>query len=509
MTIVKQMNGASTWLLVSSMASIALTGGCTKNPGEGFYGQGKRPQLPVPATDVRPTTVPPAPEAKPPVNANSGNQAGASTAAPTQISTPAPVFVPVMVPVQPQIIMPQVMPPPPSSPPPPVQPAIPQSAAEDTMLYIPVTPIENMENGSHIISDGYYATLKDSGGKIIASGPMTMESVILGHEIESDDAYPAMMLAVRLDYMGGESGPTVRAGEAQSGKGTLSICAAESGERVEGRACVPFKSDMGLSDSSRASELINEPVGYAPADKGVQITEFLRPHGDTWTSRKAGVSLYHASRAALNPDKGVHTDRKSPLVLDLVGDGKLDLLAVWNKKAVKFDVGATGQVVRTGWVGPKSGLLVLDSNKNGKVDDGGELFGEYSAKSVDDLAKKPVGDEKSSSKSFENGFLALAQYDDNHDHQIDGKDKVFSKLMVWVDKNSDATAQKGELQSLNSFHIVAIDLRYEKVEEAGKSVFAMGNEVKFKAAYRLKNGTKRDVFDVWFGQGLQSHFVAK
>ena len=51
-------------------------------------------------------------------------------------------------------------------------------------------------------------------------------------------------------------------------------------------------------------------------------------------------------------------------------------------------------------------------------------------------------------KRAENGFDALAQYDENQDGRIDAQDAVFSRLTVWQDVNSDGVSQKDELFSI-------------------------------------------------------------
>jgi hypothetical protein len=63
----------------------------------------------------------------------------------------------------------------------------------------------------------------------------------------------------------------------------------------------------------------------------------------------------------------------SPLVLDLDGDG----VETTSKSGLTyFDHDRNGFAERTGWAGSDDGLLVRDLNKNGQIDDGGELFGD-------------------------------------------------------------------------------------------------------------------------------------
>lgn len=62
----------------------------------------------------------------------------------------------------------------------------------------------------------------------------------------------------------------------------------------------------------------------------------------------------------------------TPLVLDLDGNGVQTLGLSSN---VRFDLNATGTALNTGWVGQGDGLLAIDINGDGQVNDGSELFG--------------------------------------------------------------------------------------------------------------------------------------
>lgn len=78
-----------------------------------------------------------------------------------------------------------------------------------------------------------------------------------------------------------------------------------------------------------------------------------------------------------------------------------------------------------------SGFLALDRNSNGKIDDGGELFGTKS------------GD----------GFGDLSKYDDDDNGWIDSNDAIFDKLRIW-----SKTSNKDELLALGEVGIGAIFL---------------------------------------------------
>jgi hypothetical protein len=165
----------------------------------------------------------------------------------------------------------------------------------------------------------------------------------------------------------------------------------------------------------------------------------------------------------------------SPLVLDLNGDG-IQTLSITD--GVRFDLNANGTIDNVGWASSQDGLLAVDLNSDGQINSGAELFGEFSLKSDGEKAA--------------DGFDALASYDSNHDGIINGEDKIFDRLTVWQDSNSDGLTDSGELKSLNELGIRSIDL-------AAVSVFEIsnGNEIKLTSTYDSNGGVK-SISDVWF-----------
>ena len=123
-----------------------------------------------------------------------------------------------------------------------------------------------------------------------------------------------------------------------------------------------------------------------------------------------------------------------PLVLDLDGDG-LELTAE-SAVAPMFDVDGDMFAEPTGWVGADDGLLAIDLNGNGLIDDVSELFG----------------------SADQSGFAALAAYDSNADGVIDVNDTLFGSLRVWQDLNQDGITDAGELKTLAEHDIVSIGL---------------------------------------------------
>ncbi|MFO0059101.1 MAG: calcium-binding protein [Cyanobacteriota bacterium] len=168
----------------------------------------------------------------------------------------------------------------------------------------------------------------------------------------------------------------------------------------------------------------------------------------------------------------------SPLILDLDGNG-IQTLALTGT-AIYFDHDCNGFAERSGWVGYNDGLLILDLNNNGKIDNGRELFGNHTLLSNGELAK--------------NGFEALARYDLNRDRVIDNQDAIWSSLRVWRDQNSNAISDPGEWLTLEEANTQSLQLGYV----TSMAIDANDNEHKETGFFLLTSGQLATLTDVWF-----------
>ena len=166
----------------------------------------------------------------------------------------------------------------------------------------------------------------------------------------------------------------------------------------------------------------------------------------------------------------------TPIVLDLNGDGIQTIAA---DSGVRFDLLGTGEPEKIGWVAPSDGLLVMDINADGVINDGKELFG--SGTLLADGSKAA------------DGYQALAELDTNHDGVITSSDATFAQLGVWVDSNSDGLSQSGEVHSLRSLGITSISLQAVVSAEVNQ-----GNTIGLSSSYQTSDGVNHLAGDVWF-----------
>lgn len=168
----------------------------------------------------------------------------------------------------------------------------------------------------------------------------------------------------------------------------------------------------------------------------------------------------------------------SPIVIDVAGNG-FSMTDAAN--GVDFDINGDGRTERLGWTsaGSDEVWLVMDRNGNNSIDDGSELFGNFTSQ-----PEPPTGEER-------NGFLALAVFDKpknggNSDGQIDRRDMVFNQLRLWRDTNHNGVSDPGEARRLSDSPIRILELQYYE----SRRVDEYGNEFRYRAIVRDQRGAQ-------------------
>lgn len=127
-----------------------------------------------------------------------------------------------------------------------------------------------------------------------------------------------------------------------------------------------------------------------------------------------------------------------PIVLDLDGDG-LELVDL-EQSTVDFDMDRDGVKDRTGWVSADDGMLVLDRNGNGIIDDSSEIsFAQDDEAAISDLE-------------------GLRAWDSNLDGLLSTQDQGYANFKVWKDANQNGISEASELLCLADLGIDQINL---------------------------------------------------
>jgi hypothetical protein len=127
---------------------------------------------------------------------------------------------------------------------------------------------------------------------------------------------------------------------------------------------------------------------------------------------------------------------------------------------VLFDLNADGLIDQTAWTasGSELGFLAIDRNGNGVIDSGSELFGNVTV------------------PGETNGFDALKALNlamgGTSYPIIDADQPIFSKLLLWEDRNHNGQSEAGELQAFSTLYSdIGLGLRFHKRRDGNGNLF--------------------------------------
>ncbi|RWP10169.1 MAG: type I secretion C-terminal target domain-containing protein [Mesorhizobium sp.] len=202
-------------------------------------------------------------------------------------------------------------------------------------------------------------------------------------------------------------------------------------------------------DAAQTSAQIAAVTAAVAANTYVLVFNSTTAHGELWFDANwndaAGrtqvatfdnITTLGQLTTLTSADFVVYDSATDPIILDLNHDGFAfsDL-----SHGVQFDINGDGTKDQVAWNSSNDGMLAVDLNHDGKIDDGTELF-----------------TPNFGGGNFASGAAALASLDSNHDGLIDHNDTAFDSLLIWKDANANGASDAGELSHLADNGIVSI-----------------------------------------------------
>ncbi|WP_262028555.1 calcium-binding protein [Microvirga sp. Mcv34] len=237
----------------------------------------------------------------------------------------------------------------------------------------------------------------------------------------------------------------------------------------------------GTSIGSGIPGVVGTGTGYGDngnVDDALGNVEGERKHEDTPLSFSVHV--------------GPSQSEYPPIFVDLDGDG-IEIVPL-HKSSAFFDLTGHGKLRRTAWVGGGDGVLVIDLGPNGSFKPDGV---------IDQAAEFVFWHWDRSQKT---DLEALRKrFDTNQDGLLSKADEAFRFFRIWIDGNSNAVTEPGELKTLDEIGMTSIPLTTD-----GKTRrYTDGSRSVGKAVFKLTNGKKVAIADMILKAGQNDASIVK
>jgi hypothetical protein len=180
---------------------------------------------------------------------------------------------------------------------------------------------------------------------------------------------------------------------------------------------------------------LNQLVSYEAATRYAQI---IKPDPTPAQTEKLA-----AMQKRLKPLEQL-TGPITPIIFSLSAANRLEEL-LDKTKTVTFNLDGTGRPQSWPWLKSTTSILVWDPKSSGQITSGKQLFGSVSWWIF-----------------WPDGYHALDALDNNRDGQLTGEE--LKGLAIWTDKNSNGISDPGEVISLESAGITALETHATTIE---------------------------------------------
>lgn len=163
---------------------------------------------------------------------------------------------------------------------------------------------------------------------------------------------------------------------------------------------------------------------------------------------------YSATRSF---ESSVEIEFKDPLVINFAGNA-----AALTEEIYEFDIDADGEMDIINFLAANSSLLARDTNDDGIINDGSELFGALSG----------------------NGFADLAAFDEDGNGWIDAADNVFDELLLWRKVEGEDHLSSLADAGLGAIYLSAVDTPFDLTNDHND----VRGQVRQSGIYLSENG---------------------